>query len=75
MSPDLRDLANKKAPHVDIRRTALKEGLISLRSDGMAKVAAGVTTVEEVLRVSHDDDHPLYQQDLEGVKLLEQVSG
>ena len=30
--------------------------MTTLRDDGMAKVAAGVTTVEEVLRVTSDED-------------------
>jgi type II secretory ATPase GspE/PulE/Tfp pilus assembly ATPase PilB-like protein len=30
--------------------------MATLRDDGMAKVAAGVTTVEEVLRVTSDED-------------------
>jgi type II secretory ATPase GspE/PulE/Tfp pilus assembly ATPase PilB-like protein len=75
LGPELRDLANKKAPHVELRRAALNEGMISLRSDGMAKVSAGLTTIEEVVRVSHDDDHPLYSRDLEDIELLEQVGG
>ena len=36
-----------------IRRTAEGEGLVSLRNDGFAKVAAGVTTVREVMRVTN----------------------
>ena len=34
----------------DIRRQALKEGMFSMRHDGMLKVAQGVTSVSEVLR-------------------------
>lgn len=75
LSPELQDMANQKAPHVELRRQALKEGMISLRSDGMSKVSEGITTIEEVLRVSHDDDYSLYGKDLEGIRLLEQVGG
>jgi len=39
-SPELRELANKKAPHVELRRQAITDGLISLRADGMTKVKA-----------------------------------
>jgi general secretion pathway protein E len=35
----------------EIFRTALETGMISLRMDGLSKVAKGVTTYEEVLRV------------------------
>jgi type IV pilus assembly protein PilB len=36
----------------DIRRWARENGMLSLRDDGMAKVRAGLTTVEEVFRVT-----------------------
>jgi type IV pilus assembly protein PilB len=35
----------------DISRIAQEEGLVTLRQDGWVKVAAGVTTIEEILRV------------------------
>jgi general secretion pathway protein E len=38
-----------------IKRVAKQEGMISLREDGARKVLAGVTTIEEVLRVTHED--------------------
>lgn len=38
-----------------MRRLAKKEKMITLRQDGVRHVAAGVTTVEEVLRVSMED--------------------
>jgi general secretion pathway protein E len=34
----------------DIRRQALKEGMVSMRHDGMLKVAQGITSMSEVLR-------------------------
>jgi len=36
-----------------IRKTAEAEGLVSLRNDGFLKVARGITTVKEVLRVTN----------------------
>ena len=36
----------------ETREMAVKAGMISLRTDGMAKVKAGITTVEEVFRVT-----------------------
>jgi general secretion pathway protein E len=35
-----------------IKDTAVREGMITLRNDGLGKAAAGLTTIEEVLRVS-----------------------
>ncbi|MEW6380840.1 MAG: type II secretion system ATPase GspE [bacterium] len=38
-----------------IKKIGLKRGMTSLRQDGARKVAAGITTIEEVLRVSQED--------------------
>ncbi len=40
---------------VTIRRTAIDEGMDSLRDDGARKVLEGHTTVEEVLAATQDD--------------------
>lgn len=42
----------KGADRSAIHREALKEGMISLRMDGLEKVTMGITTYEEVLRVA-----------------------
>ena len=39
----------------DIRKLAIAGGMITLKEDGIRKVKAGVTTVEEVLRVTEED--------------------
>ena len=38
-----------------VKRAALKQGMITLRDDGAAKVMQGITTMEEVLRVTQED--------------------
>jgi type II secretory ATPase GspE/PulE/Tfp pilus assembly ATPase PilB-like protein len=38
-----------------IRREALKNGMITLRQDGWRKVLMGITTVDEVARVTAGD--------------------
>jgi len=45
----------------EIKEYAIGKGMKTLRDDGMAKVAAGITTIEEVLRVTQEDyaDLPL----------------
>jgi general secretion pathway protein E len=45
----------KNADSNTIKRVAHEEGMISLRDDGIRKVVAGVTTIEEVVRVTHED--------------------
>ena len=52
----IRPLIIERAPASDIKREALKHGLHTLRDDGWRKVLDGVTTVEEILRVSEEDD-------------------
>lgn len=48
-------LVLKNSDSNTIKRTALKEGMVNLREDGARKVLSGVTTIEEVLRVTQDD--------------------
>jgi general secretion pathway protein E len=55
ITEDVRSLILRRAPTRDIRRQAMDEGMLTLRMDGWAKACAGVTTVEEVLRVTQED--------------------
>ena len=50
MSEDIRRILLDSASAPDIKAQALKEGMITLRRDGMLKVKEGVTLVSEVLR-------------------------
>ena len=52
MSEQLESLAVQKASREDLERAALSEGMRTLWDDGLAKVAAGLTSVEELARVS-----------------------
>jgi type II secretory ATPase GspE/PulE/Tfp pilus assembly ATPase PilB-like protein len=55
ITEDARSLILRRAPTRDIRRVAMEAGMVTLRLDGWAKACAGVTTVEEVLRVTQED--------------------
>jgi type II secretory ATPase GspE/PulE/Tfp pilus assembly ATPase PilB-like protein len=48
----VRQLILTKATSQIIRESARKKGMATLREDGWKKVAKGITTVEEVLRVT-----------------------
>ncbi|MDX2131964.1 MAG: ATPase, T2SS/T4P/T4SS family [Planctomycetota bacterium] len=48
----LRDLIARNPNVAEFRRTCIERGMVTLRADGMRKVAKGVTTVHEVLRVT-----------------------
>ncbi len=50
LSPALRSMILAGAAPHELGRQALEEGMLTLRQSGLRKVAAGVTTVEEVLR-------------------------
>jgi type IV pilus assembly protein PilB len=51
MTPQIERLASESASRDQIERAANEEGMRSLWHDGVAKVALGVTTVEELARV------------------------
>ncbi|MCG8312627.1 MAG: GspE/PulE family protein [Pseudomonadales bacterium] len=51
-SQDLKDMIGQSSPIAEIKKQAMKEGMRTLRLSGANKVAAGLTTPEEVLRVA-----------------------
>ncbi len=51
MSEEIERLVVERAPSEEIRRSARRDGMITLREDGLEKVRLGITSVEEVLRV------------------------
>ena len=51
MSEQLRSLALERASADQIAATARAEGMRTLREDAFEKVRAGVTSIEEVMRV------------------------
>jgi len=54
-SDPLRELIVARENAMKIRHQALKEGMITLRQDGWRKVLAGMTTLDEVCRVTAGD--------------------
>jgi len=50
ITPEIRELILDRAPTSEIQKLAIKQGMLTLREDGLIKVAKGITTVEEVLR-------------------------
>jgi type IV pilus assembly protein PilB len=52
VSQELRDMILRNAPTAELRQVAQSEGMKTLRQAGLLKVLDGVTTVEEVLRVT-----------------------
>lgn len=54
MSDPLRRLVMQRADAGEIERQARAEGMRTMYEDGIAKAVAGVTTIEEVLRVTQE---------------------
>jgi len=54
MDEQLRDLVAANPSLEKIRRCAQQQGMITLREDGFRKMQQGITTIEEVLRVTED---------------------
>jgi general secretion pathway protein E len=52
---DIRGLVMKNSDSATVRREATAKGMNTLREDGADKVLAGITTIEEILRVTQDD--------------------
>ncbi|MEO6204771.1 MAG: ATPase, T2SS/T4P/T4SS family, partial [Mycobacteriales bacterium] len=51
VSEEIEKLAVEHASTLTISKVALEQGMITLRNDGLAKVKAGHTSMEEILRV------------------------
>lgn len=51
---DIREAILRKASASELRSIAIKNGMTTMLEDGFAKARNGDTTVEEVLRVTHD---------------------
>lgn len=49
---DIRELINQQAPVRQIRESAIGSGMRTLRQDGINKAVSGITTLDEVMRVT-----------------------
>jgi type II secretory ATPase GspE/PulE/Tfp pilus assembly ATPase PilB-like protein len=56
VSEAIRSLVVTRRPTGEVKQTAIAEGMSTLRDDGWEKVLSGVTTVQEVLRASEDNE-------------------
>jgi len=54
MTPEIEDLVLTKKTSKDIFDQAVKSGMITMRQDGFIKAIKGLTTVDEVLRVTSE---------------------
>ncbi|MDR4505718.1 MAG: Flp pilus assembly complex ATPase component TadA [Candidatus Scalindua sp.] len=54
LTPELREAIHRKVPTNELRKIAHSEGMTTLKEDGLRLVRAGITTLEEIKRVSND---------------------
>ncbi|MBI3358912.1 MAG: type II secretion system ATPase GspE [Nitrospirae bacterium] len=55
ITDEIRHLILAKADANKIKSKAMSSGMLTLREEGIKKVIAGITTTEEILRVTHDE--------------------
>jgi type II secretory ATPase GspE/PulE/Tfp pilus assembly ATPase PilB-like protein len=55
MTPALQDLLQQRATGNDLAEQAARDGMIPLRKDGWRKASMGLTSLEEVMRVTASD--------------------
>ncbi len=55
VSPAVRRLVLERAPASAIKQEAMRDGMLTLRADGIRKIEQGITSVEEVLKETAAD--------------------
>lgn len=56
ITANLRQLIHRRASRDDITACAISEGMTTMSRDGLAKAIAGLTTISEVRRATHDPE-------------------
>ena len=56
MSEELREMTIQRASASQLKRAAMRLGLKTLREDGWRKVVSGYTTIEEIVRLTQEDE-------------------
>jgi len=54
MTDSLADVILRDPSEVNIKKEAEKQGMVTMKQDGILKALAGITTIEEVLRVAEE---------------------
>ena len=55
LDDEIRRLIGTKADAAVIKQAAVSKGMITLKQEGAAKVAQGITTMEEVMRITQQE--------------------
>jgi len=52
---DVENLLGEKVEEEDLRKVAMKQGMLTMKQDGIVKVLQGITTLEEIERVTEEN--------------------
>ncbi len=68
ISPDIRDAINAKVPKAQLRELVYGSDVITLLQDGLYKVIAGLTSIEEVIKLTEADDEVNAEERIKSLK-------
>lgn len=71
MTPELSELILKDLSEPKLLEEGKRQGMISMRQDGVLKALKGVTTIEEVLRATEEESGEVESKDLKKEKEVE----
>ena len=54
ITPEIAHLITSKATSADIQAQAVTQGMVTMQEDGFAKALQGLTTIEEIMRVTRE---------------------
>lgn len=56
ITPEIKELIIKKAPETEIKRLARQQGMRTMRENGIVKASHGETSLEEIIKVTAEDE-------------------
>lgn len=68
ISPDIRDAINARVPKTKLRELVYGSDVITLLQDGLYKVMAGLTSIEEVIKLTEADDEVNAEEKINNMK-------
>ena len=68
ISPDIRDAINARVPKAQLRELVYGSDVITLLQDGLYKVIAGLTSIEEVIKLTEADDEVNAEERINSLK-------
>ena len=68
ISPDIRDAINARVPKAQLRELVYGSDVITLLQDGLYKIIAGLTSIEEVIKLTEADDEVNAEERIKSLK-------